>query len=82
MVNFTFWVFLAGEFKFVAVFTFGMPMRQSAKRLHLFLVEMSGLMCSIPFCIFATGGESNRDVVLFLDMVTLSDFLVFQWLFS
>ena len=26
----------------------------------------------VPFCIFATIGESDRDMVLFLDMVTFS----------
>ena len=49
---------------------------QLAKILYLFLIGMSGLMLPILFCILATGGESDRDAVLFLDMVTLICFSV------
>ena len=47
-------------------------MTQSANKLYLFLIAMSGLICSIPFCIFATTGESDRGVVHFLDKITFS----------
>ena len=51
-------------------------MTLSAKTLYLFLVEMSGLMCSVSFCIFATEGESDRDVALFLEIVTVNCFFM------
>ena len=82
--------FLVGGFVFVAVFAFEMSffdlvfwgpkfnsfIRQSVKTLYLFLIEMAGMTYSIPFCIFATGGESNKNMALFLEMVTLSCFSV------
>ena len=45
---------------------FSSLMTQSAKTLYLVLVGMFGLMCSIPFYIFASGGDSDRDVALLL----------------
>lgn len=72
--------FFSEKFVSVAMFTFEMSffdavfwrpefnsfMRQSTKTLDLFLVEMAEMTCSIPFCIFATGGESNKNMALIL----------------
>ena len=71
------WGFAVGHALFVGVAVFRLSLfwsliKQAEKILYLFLVEMAGLMCSIPCCIFLIRDKSERDVALFHVVITIA----------